>query len=78
LPIVIYHQVLEVVNETGDKHAEVEQLVTVPAHVECTRLAPLWHPRHVKAASQSINETADHKLRETSLHHVTWITTHET
>lgn len=47
LPVMIYHQVFDIVNETPNQDTEVEKLVTVSAHIECARFAPFRDPRNV-------------------------------
>jgi len=69
LPIMIYHQVLDVVNKTRDENTEVEKLMTVPADVEGAWLTPFWDPGHVQAPTSAVDQASKQVLLPPTRHH---------
>jgi hypothetical protein len=57
------------VHATGYQHAEVEQLMTVAAHVEGARLAPFGDSRHVEKGAKRVNHGSQNQLVKIWEHH---------
>ena len=62
LSVMIYHHVLNIMNEAGYQDAEVEQLVGVTTHIEGTRFASLRNSSHIKASSEGVDYATENVL----------------
>jgi hypothetical protein len=62
LSVMIYHHVLNIMNEAGYQDAEVEQLMGVTTHIKGTRFTSLRNSSHIKASSEGVDYTTENVL----------------